>query len=161
MEFLLYERKFKLIDDVLYSYYKFGNSKTKKWYPVKLHLGNGYKRFGFTVKGKSKTFQFHRVVYYAHNNQWDLFDNSKENVIDHIDGVKTNNHISNLRNVSQQENQWNRRCKGYTFRKESNKYQAQIHLNGKQIHIRYCDTPEEAREAYLKEKEELHIIRAR
>jgi hypothetical protein len=161
MEFLLYERKFKLIGEDLFSFYKRGNTKTEKWYKIKLKIDNGYNRFAFHVEGKKKNFQFHRVVYYAHNNQWDLFDNSKENVIDHIDNVKTNNHISNLRNVSQQENSFNTRCKGYTFRKESNKYEAQIQLNGKLTYIGRYDTEEDAHEAYLNKKEKYHKIRAR
>ena len=159
MEFLLLERKFKLVDDVLYSFYKKTQSKTEKWYIVKLHsLKTGYKRFSFKIKGKTKKFYFHRVVYYAHNNDWDIYDSSKDNVIDHIDGVTTNNHISNLRNISQHENIFNTRCKGYSFHKASGKYKAQIVLNRKQIHIGLFDTEDEAHEAYLQKKEELHII---
>ena len=159
MIFELYERKFKLVDDVLYSFYKTGGSKTEKWYKIKLTLdkSTGYKRFGFKIKGKLMNFKYHRVVYYAHNPNWNIYDSSKENVIDHIDGIKTNNHISNLRNVTQHENQWNRTtCKGYYF--DRGKYQAQIKFNGKTFHIGSYDTPDEAREAYLNKKAEVHII---
>ena len=163
MEFLLYDRKFKFVDDVLFSSYKKGRSKTEDWHLVKLYLNNNdYKRFSFSHKGKTKTFLYHRVVYYAHNNDWDLFDSSMENCIDHIDGVRTNNHISNLRNVTNQENTFNRtKCKGYSFHKASGKYKAEIQLNLKQIHIGYYDTPEEARQSYLNKKEKLHIIKNR
>ena len=55
MEFLLHERKFKFVDDVLYSFYKKGRDKTEKWHLVKLSLSNnGYKGFTFNVKGKSR-----------------------------------------------------------------------------------------------------------
>ena len=37
MEFKLYDRKFKLIGEDLYSFYGRNGSKTKKWYPVKLN----------------------------------------------------------------------------------------------------------------------------
>ena len=161
MNFELYERKFKLVDDELFSFYKTGKSKTEKWYKIKLKIDNGYKRFAFQIEGKKKSFYYHRVMYYAHNDDWDLFDTSKENIIDHIDGIKTNNHISNLRNVSQQENQWNRRCKGYYFDKAIGKYVAQIYLNRKKIYIGLFDTEEEAHQAYLNKKAEVHIIRAR
>ena len=162
MEFLLYERKFKLVDDVLYSFYKFGNSKTEKWHLVKLSLSNnGYKGFTFNVKGKSKTFRFHRVVYYAHNPDWDFLDSSRDNFIDHVDGVKTNNHISNLRVVTQQENNFNTKAKGYCFDKASGKHRATITLNRKQIHIGLFDTEDEAHQAYLNKKAEVHIIQAR
>ena len=160
MNFELYERKFKFVDDVLYSFYKYGTSKTEKWHLVKLHsVKAGYKRFSFKIKGEIKKLYFHRVVYYAHNNDWDIYDSSINNLIDHIDGLKTNNHISNLRNVTSQENQFNTKAKGYYF--EKGKHKAQIVLNGKKIHIGSYATPEEAREAYLNKKQKLHIIRAR
>ena len=159
MEFLLLDRKFKLVDDVLYSFYKHGNSKTDKWYIVKLSFNkDGYKRFAFRLEGKFKQFYYHRVVYYANNPQWDIYDNSINNLIDHIDGEITNNHISNLRNVSQQENTFNTRCKGYSFNKEIGKYQARIILNGKKNSIGYYDSEDEAHQAYLNKKEVLHII---
>ena len=162
MEFLLLEKKFKFVDDVLYSFCKKGKySKTeKKWYLVKLSFNkSGYKVFSFKVKGKTKLFRFRRVVYYANNPQWDIYDSSMNNFIDHIDGIKTNNHISNLRNVTNQENQWNRtKAKGYCFDKVSGKYKAQIRLNRKQINIGCYDTPEEAHQAYLNKKAEIHII---
>ena len=162
MEFQLYERKFKFVDDELFSFYKFGNSKKKIWHKIKLSLDKyGYKVFGFTIKGKTKHFRFHRVMYYAYNNQWDIYDSSKDNCIDHIDGIRTNNHISNLRNVTQQENCFNTRCKGYYFHKKTGKYQAHIQLNGKLIHIGCYDSEDEAREAYLNKKAEVHIIQQR
>ena len=157
MEFQLYERKFRFVDDVLYSYYKYGTSKSEKWRLVKLSLSSlGYKQFVFNVKGKSKHFYYHRVMYYANNPQWDIYDSSKDNVIDHIDQIKTNNHISNLRNVTQQENRFNTKAKGYYFFRGM--YHAQITLNRKQIHIGCYNTPEEAREAYLNKKDKLHKI---
>ena len=161
MEFKIHERKFKFVDDVLYSFYKHGRSKTEDWHIVKISYNNtGYKVFSFKIKRKNKGFLYHRVVYYANNPNWNIYDTSKNNVIDHIDGLPTNNHISNLRNVTNQENQWNRtRCKGYCFYK--GKYNAQIRLNGKRIHIGRYDSEEEAREAYLNKKEEVHIIQAR
>ena len=160
MEFELYERKFKLVYDNLFSYYKHGGrNQIERWHPVKISSGGkGYKHFTFSYKGKSKTLQYHRVLYYAHNNQWNLLDSSMENVIDHIDGDKTNNCISNLRVVTQQENQFNRKCKGYTFDKASGKYKAIIKLNQKSIHIGLFDTKEEAHQAYLEKKKELHVI---
>ena len=158
MEFELFDRKFKLVDDVLFSFYKTGGSKTEKWYKIKLSLDNGYKKFAFNVKGKTKNFKYHRVVYYAHNNDWDIYDSSMNNFIDHIDGTKTNNHISNLRNVTNQENLFNTRCKGYYFNKKKGKYQAQIQLNEKKIHIGLFDTEDEAHQAYLNKKPEVHII---
>jgi hypothetical protein len=161
MEFLLYERKFKLVDDELFSFYKRGFGKTEKWHKIKLYLGNGYKKFSFRIEGKSKAFRFHRVVYYANNPQWDIYDNSRNNFIDHVDCVKTNNHISNLRVVTHQENGFNTKCRGYYFDKRTIKYISAIRLNTKNIYIGSYDTPEDAHEAYLKKKPEIHIIEQR
>tara|TARA_R110000803_G_scaffold183754_1_gene246093 strand:- start:144 stop:641 length:498 start_codon:yes stop_codon:yes gene_type:complete len=159
MEFQLYKRKFKFVDDELFSFYKTGKSKTEKWYKIKLTLtNNDYKTFGFIINGKTKKFKYHRAVYYAHNPEWNIYDSSKYNLIDHVDRIKTNNHISNLRNVTNQENGFNRACKGYHFHKATGKYEARIQLNGKNIYLGLFDTPDEAREAYLRKKAELHII---
>ena len=162
MEFLLHQRKFKLIDDELFSFYKKGFSKTEKWHKIKLTLHHtGYKTFAFNIEGKIKNFQYHRVVYYANNPQWDIYDSSKNNFIDHVDGIRTNTHISNLRVVTHQENLFNTKAKGYYFNKARGKYQAQIVLNGKEIYLGRYDTEDDAREAYLNKKAELHIIQQR
>ena len=169
MEFKLYNRKFKLIDYELYSFYKYGISKKEKWHQIKLTLDKnaGYKRFNIPIDGKQKKIQFHRVVYYANNPQWNFYDNSKENYIDHIDSKDfpknhpKNNHIENLRVVTHQENQFNTRARGCSFHTATGKYQAQIRLNYKLIHIGLYDTEDEARQAYLNKKAELHIIRTR
>jgi len=164
MEFNLYNRKFKLIDYELYSFYKYGRSKKEKWYQIKLSLDKkGYKKFKITFDGKRKTLSFHRVVYYAHNNEWDFYNTSKENYIDHIDGkdFPKNNNIENLRIVTNQENCFNQRAKGYSFDKRACKYQAKITLNYKTIHIGLYDTEQEAHQAHLNKKAELHVIRSR
>ena len=167
MEFKLYDRKFKLIGEDLYSFFKRGGkNKIERWYPVKLALDErGYKRFGFILEGKRKNLRFHRVVYFAYNQDWNFYDTSKNNFIDHIDGKDypinhpKNNHISNLRVVNQQENQFNTRSKGYSFHKASGKFQAEIKLNKKPIYLGLYDTKEEARAVYLEKKKELHKIR--
>ena len=167
MEFTLYNRKFKLINYELFSFYKRGKHQLEKWRQIKLYLRKetGYKTFGIKIDGKTKNIQYHRVVYYAHNNEWDFYNNSKENYIDHIDGKDfpinhpKNNNIENLRIVSQQENQFNRRDRGCHFDKSKGKYKAQICLNYKKIHIGMYDTEQEAHQAYLAKKAELHKIR--
>ena len=129
---------------------------TPKW--IQLAIGtrtNGYK----SIKINEKQKALHRVIYYAHNQDWNIHDSSKNNFIDHIDGDKTNNNISNLRVVTSQQNQFNmRNIKGYTWCKRDKKWRAQIQLNKKGIHLGYFDTEEEARNAYLEAKKKYHII---
>ena len=87
-------------------------------------------------------------------------------VIDHIDGYRDNNRISNLRDVSQADNVKAFRTlgannkTGFTgvgFFKRDNRYRAYIGLNNKFIHLGYFDTAEEASIAYQGAKLKLHF----
>ena len=119
----------------------------------------GYKRIGLTNnQGKKKRFQLNRLVYLAFNPDWDIFDSSTDNIIDHRNGIKTDNRISNLRNIIHQHNDFNRNCKGYHYHKQHKKYQAKIKLNGKSKHLGLFDNEEDARKAYLDAKPKYHVI---
>jgi hypothetical protein len=78
--------------------------------------------------------------------------------VDHINRIKTDNRLINLRLVTHQQNQFNRSAKGYGWDKLANKWKAQIKLNGKSKTIGYYVEEEDARSSYLAAKEELHII---
>jgi len=79
--------------------------------------------------------------------------------IDHINGVKYDARICNLKEVTTQQNCYNRKpSKGCRFVKERNKWKAVIHVNRKSKFIGYFNTYEEAHEAYLREKKKYHII---
>lgn len=78
--------------------------------------------------------------------------------IDHIDGNKLNNSLDNLRLVSKSENQWNQNRKGYSWYARTNKWVAQICVHGKNQHIGYFTTEDDARAAYLDAKSRLHLI---
>jgi hypothetical protein len=85
-----------------------GNSHTKKT-PSKLReitLSFGTERYYYcnlyNQYGNRCSLRVHRLVWQYHNPNGEHF---KEGfVIDHIDGDKTNNHISNLRQITQQAN---------------------------------------------------------
>jgi hypothetical protein len=79
--------------------------------------------------------------------------------IDHRNGDRLFNAVSNLRIVNHQQNHFNRTAaKGYYLHKTTQKWCAQIRLNDKLIHIGLFDTEEEARAAYLDAKQIHHII---
>ena len=79
--------------------------------------------------------------------------------IDHIDGNKSNNFLSNLRVVTHQQNQWNHtKAKGYYWARLANKWRAQIRVNGKNKKLGYYDTEAEAHQAYLSAKAIYHQI---
>ena len=103
--------------------------------------------------------------YLAHRVAWAIVYGSVEGNIDHIDGNKTNNAISNLRIAAQDINSQNIRFSkknsktgllGAHFNKKQNAYNAQIRANGKIIHIGSYKTAEAAHRAYLEAKRIFH-----
>lgn len=76
--------------------------------------------------------------------------------IDHKDRNKLNNLKDNLRIVTESQNQQNRELqsnnlsgwKGVSWHLYNQKWQAQIGVNGKPIHLGYFDTAEDAARAY-------------
>ncbi|MFA6043375.1 MAG: HNH endonuclease [Phycisphaerales bacterium] len=77
-------------------------------------------------------------------------------VVDHIDQNPLNNHVGNLRYVTRRVNAYNSdKAKGYRLHKASGRWTAQIRRGGKDGHLGYFKTPEEARSAYLVAKEKL------
>ncbi len=126
-----------------------------------------YNRFGklITYKSYNKYVQFtlslnnikHKV--FAHQFAWYWINKECVEEIDHINGIRNDNRIENLRSVTRQQNQWNRlNAKGYTIIKNSNKYRAEISLNTKKIYLGSYNTEQEARNAYLAAKEIYHKI---
>jgi hypothetical protein len=114
---------------------------------------NGYIDCSFCINYKKFVIKGHRLAWYLHYGQL------PKNHIDHIDGDRLNNRISNLRDVTQQQNNWNNTAaKGYSLYKKTSKYKARILINGNDIHLGYFNTEQEARKAYLKAKEKHHII---
>ncbi|RLG71832.1 MAG: HNH endonuclease [Thermoprotei archaeon] len=86
--------------------------------------------------------------YLAHRLAWFYINGVMPTFIDHIDGNRSNNAISNLREVSSQENQRNLTIAsnntsgttGVSFNKERSKWEAKIQVDGKTIHLgRYLD----------------------
>lgn len=96
----------------------------------------------------------------GHHFAWYWFyKNCNTNQIDHINGIRTDNRICNLRAVTNQQNQWNRTAaKGYYWNKKINRWKSQIKINNKCIHLGLFNIEEEARNAYLAAKEKYHVI---
>lgn len=92
----------------------------------------------------------HMVAWALHYGEWPSMH------IDHINCVKTDNRICNLRLATIQENARNRdksKCntsgfKGVSFFKGNGKYAANIGINRKKVFLGYFDEPEQAAAAY-------------
>jgi len=156
IEFKLENRRLRLIDDEFYSR-AFNNkgeeTKKEKWSKVTFfESAAGYLTCNLTLNKVNHVLFQHRLVWYAHNQCWDIWDISRDNSIDHINQNKKDNRIANLRKATHSENLQNKDCKGCYFKKANNKWVAQININGKVKHIGCYDTEEEAHEAYLAEK---------
>jgi hypothetical protein len=98
------------------------------------------------------------MSYYAHRLAWFYYYGVEPtNFLDHINGVKGDNRIKNLRGATNQENCRNRgkflnnaaSYKGVSWCKLTKKYHAQCQVDGKKHHLGRYPTPEEAHAAYV------------
>jgi hypothetical protein len=158
MEFELHEVKFNYEYGNIYRLYEY--KKGYEWKKLKYNYrSDGYIVIPFKVNGKIFRFNLHRIVYWLHNPDWDIFNTHRDNFIDHIDGNPSNNNIENLRVVTNQQNQWNQtRAKGYSWDKIHKKWRASISINKKTKYLGLFELEEDAHKAYLDAKEKYHII---
>jgi hypothetical protein len=95
-----------------------------------------------------------------HQFAWYYTNREVVDCIDHINGNKTDNTIVNLRSITQQQNTFNTKAKGYHWHKGNKKWVSKIRLNNKQITLGYHNTEEEASNSYLQAKEIYHSIQS-
>jgi len=96
-------------------------------------LNKGY--FKIQIFGKKQTV--HRLIWLLFSGHW------PKNYIDHINRIKTDNRISNLREVTHKQNSQNRLksvnntsgCIGVCWQKSRNVWHVKIGVQGKRIHI--------------------------
>lgn len=103
-----------------------------------------------------------KKLYLAHRLAWLYVHGAfPTKAIDHIDGNRANNAISNLREDAAQLNNQNRRNSqsnsnsgvlGVHFDSRKSKWVAQIRHSGKNRHIGVFDSADDAHAAYVKEK---------
>lgn len=134
------------------------------WKNSKMPKKNG-KKAGNPQKIGYYVLSIDKIHYLAHRIAWcHFYGEWPELLIDHIDGDKLNNKISNLRLATKQENQWNSNIwksnksgfKGVFWNSQKNKWQAKATKNYAGVHLGFFDDPLEASEAYKKYAEENH-----
>lgn len=101
----------------------------------------------------------HRIIWYIVYGEW------PKNDIDHINGMRNDNRLVNLRDVTRSENMQNiRKC----FKSNRHKLQgvslvngkywfSRISVNGKTEHLGSFKTAQEAHNAYIERKKVIHI----
>lgn len=102
--------------------------------------------------------------HYVHRIAWALMTGSEPaGVVDHIDGNRSDNRWSNLRDVPVKLNAQNRhvpagrsRTQVLGVRPFAGKYRAALSVEGRQRHLSTFDTVELASAAYLAAKRQLH-----
>lgn len=103
------------------------------------------------IQLKGKKYAAHRLVWLIEHGCFPEFD------IDHIDGNKLNNRITNLRDATRMQNSQNRGAqknnkfglRGVSYNTRLKKYIAQIQHDGVNRHLGVFMTPEEAHDAYI------------
>ena len=121
------------------------NSKYADNPALKVKDSNGY----FVGKIFGRKYLAHRVSWAIYSGEW------PEHQIDHINGNKLDNRIANLRCATNQENGKNRAIGtnntsgaiGVFFRNRDLVWVAQVSINGKQKHIGYFKSKDEAIQA--------------
>ena len=120
--------------------------------------GNGYYKIHLCKDGKTFTKAIHKLVSNAF-----LPNPLNKRCVDHADNNRLNNNVENLRFASNQENNMNSKIrrdntsgfKGVRFDKKSNKWKAEICINGTKQHLGYFENIENAVNARVKKAEEL------
>ena len=114
------------------------------------------------IEINKKYYPLHRIIYKYFNEDWDITDISKDNIIDHFNNDTLDNRIENLRVLSNSQNNRNakkrKNCinsKYIGVRKCSkNKWRAEIRIDGKKKHVGQFETELEAAEVYKKKYDE-------
>ena len=107
-----------------------------------------------------RTYLAHRLAWLYANGVWPSFG------LDHIDGCKTNNRLSNLREADQVANLQNQRrphadnstgILGVSWDAKNKRFRASIRYNGRTRNLGRYETSEQARTVYLQAKQQYHV----
>lgn len=150
-------KKEKLVDHLVEEYFTYDH-KTGIIYNIK---SRGPARRGsksgttcvndyVQIKFYGKYLKAHRLAWRLHFGYWPT------RLIDHINGIKTDNRICNLRESTKRENGQNRKehrngfLLGASYHKRDKSFRTQITIHKKSYHLGYFKTELEAHEQYLR-----------
>lgn len=111
------------------------------------------------IKLDGARYRAHRLAWLITNGTWPTGE------LDHINGLKDDNRIANLRDVSRTINSQNQRrarsdsrsgLLGVSFDKSRGKWRAGIGVDGRERHLGRFNTQDAAHDAYIDAKRQLH-----
>ena len=138
--------------------FRTGSSSSEKARACRL-LKGGYLR----VSLGGSTYGAHRVVWLLNYGCW------PKTILDHANGVKTDNRLENLRIASVAENTWNQKLRatntsGYknvSWDKRAKAWIVQLDYKGAHLKLGHFDHIEDAVEVATKARKDLHVEFAR
>lgn len=107
-----------------------------------------------------RTYMAHRLAWFYLHGAWPT------DSLDHVNGIRADNRICNLREATNSENHQNRTCNrnsksgllGVSWHKSSKTWRASIKAGNKHYHIGHFHCPDMAYAAYQMAKAELHTF---
>ena len=133
--------------------YRDGGLYIKSQYNSMAKIG---KRAGSYTTDGYRQVKINNKVYREHHLVWFLHKGYLPTEIDHLNCIREDNRIENLRECTRAENMQNRKNPMSTNKigligvtKERNKFRAVVTRNGKKKHLGMFNTAEEAHRAYL------------
>ena len=145
----------------IYTIDRDGTIKNKKGLIMKIYVErDGYLRIGLTKNNKQIKYQHHRLIA-----QHFIPNPNNYEYVDHINEIKDDNRIENLRWINMSGNMRNRTItvnkyglpRG-VFKTKYNNYRAITKIDGKETHLGTFETIEEASKCYEDKFEELMSI---
>lgn len=109
----------------------------------------GYRVISMQVLGRCIQIFMHRLAWFQY------YGKIPGNILDHINGIPSDNRISNLRLASTKLNAQNKKCHreghlfGTTYRRDLKKWAARIKAGKIQKHLGYFQSQKAAHAAYL------------
>jgi len=119
---------------------------------------------GFTEVNGYLIIRINNNNYYAHRLVWLFITGNFPSVIDHINGVRNDNRLSNLRECTDQQNQWNHKnystntsgIKGVSWNTRMQKWKVAIRTEIGIIHLGYFKSLDDAKLVIIEARNKYH-----